>query len=88
MVLYVWLIALHEWRRWLVCEKRAMPHHSRSEGYFGGFLGGGSVSLREGFRGARSLRDTCEGKKELKKHKNESFMINVKTNVELTATDK
>lgn len=31
MVLYVWLIALHEWKWGIVCEKCSMPHHSCSK---------------------------------------------------------
>lgn len=62
MVLYVWLIALHEWERGLVCEKRAMPHHSRSEviledsGRWSGFV------LRRGEEARETHATECEEK--------------------------
>lgn len=37
MVLYVWLIALHEWKCALVCEKSTAPHRTCSGVIFEGF---------------------------------------------------
>lgn len=87
MVLYVWLIALHEWKWGPVCEKRAMPHHSRREVILE--CSGRRSGLLYKVRRVRGLRDTCTVWGCFKCiEMSHSRLINVRTNFKLGTTDK
>lgn len=82
MVLYVWLIALHEWKWGLVCEKRAMPHHTCSKVILED--SGRWSGLFYKFWGVRSLKDSAWHRT----HQKESFTRDKTLIFKLRTTDK